>query len=306
MARQSVEQAGRPDYRIAGRFLVLSVLAIFAASGCASDSSYRYAGEYFTECDPELHAGEPQVERGRKAPVLDTVGWIIGIPSKILLLNHRVNNHDVSPETEECLQEYLAKNDLDRVKVRVNEYDPAGEWRRLRENESICVPIRYTVGTLSVVGYTLFPGRIWGGDQYNPFTNTINVYSDVPAVALYKAGYAKDYAQREYKGLYAVGYIVPGVGLWQECKASHDALAYVEENGTGDDVKAGYRGVLPLFCYNAFSPFSINGLCLGYPALLGGHVVGQSEAIFVKDAEYPLHEATESETVASAETVGPQ
>jgi len=300
--RPIVDTGCRRECRIARCLLVLGALALVVASGCALNP-YRYAGRYFTACDPTLEPGESQIERGRKAPVIDTVGWIVGIPSKILFLNHKVDNHNVSPETEECLEEYLAKNELDRVKVRINEYDPAGEWRRLKDNESISGPVRYTVGTLSVVGYTLFPGRIWGGDQYNPFTNTINVYSDVPAMALYEAGYAKDYAQREYKGLYAVCYIVPGVGLWQEHKASQDALDYVQENGTADDVRAGYRSIVPLFCYNAFAPFSINGVCLGFPALLGGHVAGQGEALFVKDADYPLHAAADSETVACAETI---
>ena len=200
-------------------YAVLWAFALVLVGGCAT-APYRYGGDYRTNCDAPLKEGESQVERGRPAPVIDTVGWVVGVPAKIIMLDRHIDNHDVSFETEARLQEYLASNDLDKVKVRLNQYDPCGEWNRLVENKSVAWPLRYTVGTLSVVGYTLLPGRVLGGDQYNPFTNTVSIYSDAPAVAVYEGAAAKDYAQREYKGLYAVASVVPGVGaIW------HDAVA---------------------------------------------------------------------------------
>jgi hypothetical protein len=123
------------------------------------------------------------VERGRPSRFLDGAGRILGAPDQLLLWNRRVNNHDVSPKTEDLVVGYLAANHLPGVMVRVNQYAPLGEWRRLKANRRVGAGWRYTVGTLRWLLYTLVPGRLIGDDWYNPFTDTINLYSDVPAIA---------------------------------------------------------------------------------------------------------------------------
>jgi hypothetical protein len=267
------------DFRKAlARHAVLASIALFAA-GCTS-LPYQYCGTLHTTDDAGLKPDEVQIERGRKAPVVDTVGWVVGVPAKILMFDRRVANHNVSAESEATIHDYLAANGLDRVKVRVNQYDPVGEWHRLVDNKSVAWPLRYTFGTLSWAGYTLLPGRVFGGDDYNPFTNTISLYSDVPAIAIYEGGRAKDYAQREYKGLYAVAYEVPGVGLvWHDARASSDAISYLQQTGTPEQVREGYCTVYPAYCIDASQPFgSMAGVPLVLPAALAGHVVGHVKA----------------------------
>jgi hypothetical protein len=255
------------------------VCVLVSLAGCAS-RPYRYCGDLHTELDAGLQPGEPQIERGRRAPVIDTVGWVFGVPAKILMLDARVDNHQVSPEVEAAMQQYLVANGLDRVKVRVNEYDPGGEWRRLRENKSVGWPIRYSLGTISWVGYTLLPGRVFGGDHYNPYTNTISLYSDVPAIAVYEGGRAKDYAQREYKGLYAMAYIVPGVGLIvHDARATSDALGYLEQTAGTDQLKEGYRSIYPAYGIDGFGGLgSIGDVPLVVPAAVAGHIMGGAKA----------------------------
>ncbi len=81
-----------------------------------------------------------------------------------------------------------------------------------------------------------------GGDHYNPFTNTISLYSDIPAVAIHEGGHAKDFAQRTYKGTYAAAYVLlPGVPLYHEAKATSDALAYIREHETFEQEREAYR-----------------------------------------------------------------
>ena len=88
--------------------------------------------------------------------------------------------------------------------MRVNQYDPGGEWKRLANNDTVAPGWRYTVGALHTLGYILFPGRVFGEDSYNPYTNTVNLYSDIPSLALEQAAYAKDIRHRSYPGTYAV------------------------------------------------------------------------------------------------------
>lgn len=281
---------------------VIWALVLVVLGGCAT-APYRYGGNYCTDCDAPLKEGESQVERGRPAPVVDTVGWIVGVPAKIIMLDRHIDNHDVSFETEARLQQYLACNDLDKVKVRLNQYDPCGEWNRLVENKSVAWPLRYTVGTLSVVGYTLLPGRVLGGDRYNPFTNTVSIYSDAPAVAVYEGAVAKDYAQREYKGLYAVAGVVPGVGaFWHDARASSDAMGYIRENGTSEDIKEGYRSVYPTYAIRASAPFgSIGDVPVTLGALVAGHVAGQVKAAMEPKNESPV--VSEPATAHAASSV---
>ena len=150
-----------------------------------------------------------QFEHGRPNKVIDGVGWFFGIPPRIALWNWGVENHNVSPATEQRLQEYIAANELHDVKVRINQYDPGGEWRRLVDNKRVAPGWRYTVGALSTLGYTLFPGRLFGNDGYNPYTDTGDVFSDVPSLPMHAAGYAKDVHTRTYPGTYAFGQLFP-------------------------------------------------------------------------------------------------
>jgi hypothetical protein len=257
--------------------------ALVSTVGCAN-VPYFCGGCLHTECDAGLKPGEPQVECGRRAPVIDAVGWVAGIPAKLVMLDQRVANHNVSCETELSLQEYLARNGLDKTKVRINQYDPCGEWRRLADNKSVCWPVRYTFGTLSVVGYTLLPGRIFGCDQYNPYTNTISLYSDVPGIGLYLGGHAKDFAQREHKGLYAVAYAVPGLNIYHESQAANDALGYLETFGTFEELRDGYRSIVPAFAARASLPLEgTTSLPFLLPSVLAGHAVGQIKASQVPD-----------------------
>jgi hypothetical protein len=204
----------------------LGLALILLASACAS---LPYEPGTCSELDPmPLREAEPQVERGNRRPFLDYFAsyFIYGLLSKITLLNVRVDNHRISPETEAALVEYLKANQLCHVKVRINQYSVPGEWSRLVRNKNVSGFWRYTLGAYTLAIYTALPQRFFGGDNYNPYTNTINIYSNVPAIALHEGGHAKDFARRRYKGWYAFFRLLPLVPLWQEGIASKDAVSY--------------------------------------------------------------------------------
>lgn len=186
-----------------------------------------------------LRDGEPQWERGRPDPVLDGLGhYVFSLPSKLLLLSWRVENHGVSERTEDLLSRYLRVNGLCNVKVRINQYAVAREWSRLFRNRTIHPFWRYTLGVLTVANYTILPQRVFGGDNYNPYTHTIHLYSDLPAVALHEAGHAKDFVSRRRKGVYAALRILPLVPLYQEGIASADALGFRRARGDAGGERA--------------------------------------------------------------------
>jgi hypothetical protein len=188
---------------------------------------------------------DPQFECGRPNKVIDGVGWVFGIPRKIVLWDRRAVNHDVSPQTQESLAEYLSANGVTSTKVRINEYDPGGEWRRLGANKSVGAGWRYTFGAFGTLAYTLFPGRLFGADGYNPYTDSVYIYSDIPCVAQEQAAYAKLVRQREYPGTYVAVTSLPFVRLWPEKQAKDDVLAFAAAEGTSDEQRAAIQAMYP-------------------------------------------------------------
>ena len=175
------------------------------------------------------------VQHGTPNELVDGVGWVLGIPTKLLLWDRRADNHDVSSGTVNDAAEVLALSEVDGVMIRVNQWDPAGEWKRLAKNERIGLGWRATVGAAYTIGYTLIPGRLVGGDWYNPFTDTVHVYSDVPALAMEQAAQAKDTHERSHPGLYSAVRLLPFVGLVHEARSKQAVYEHLEEHGTVEE-----------------------------------------------------------------------
>jgi hypothetical protein len=245
----------------------------------------------------ELRSGEPQIERGRPNTALDIAGNVTGLPVKILLLNWRMENHDISPETEAMLQDYLEQNNLKNVKVRLNQYAPGAEWSRLRRNKSVGAGWRWTFGLVSLVFYTIFPDRFFsgllgGGDSYNPYTNTINIYSDHHAVVTHEGGHAKDLAHRDWKGTYAALTSLPLVALYPEAVATGDAVGYLRLNQSAENEGDAYKVLYPAYGtyiggeFGQFIEFPYNyAVYFGSAAV--GHIVGRIKAATVDDLPPP-------------------
>lgn len=266
---------------------VLLFLLTPISIGCALPKhQLGHAAEYHTS--PRLVSlTGPKIERGKPRPILDGVGWVVGIPSKILLWDRRIDNHDISLETEQILSDYLVANELDTVKVRLNQYAPLDEWKRLRANQSVGWGWRYTFGVVSWLGYTLVPGRVIGGDNYNPYTNTINLYSDVPSVAVHEGGHAKDFARRKWKGTYAALYTLPVVPLYHEAIASNDAIGYFREFEMTEKEKEAYKILYPAYgtyvggAVGDFVP--VSGPLLTVAGAVPGHIIGRIRAKQLED-----------------------
>lgn len=255
---------------------ILCLVLTGCATGCAT-APYQAGCRSLYYTSPELaERTVPQFERGQPRPILDWVGWVVGIPDKIILWDRRVANHHISSETEAAIDEYLMVNELDSVKVRLNQYSPLDDWQRLRANQAVGCGWRYTLGTLSWLGETVIPGRVFGDDHFNPFTNTIHLYSDAPAIGLHEAGHAKDFAQRRYKGTYAALYLLPGMPLWHEALATNDALRYLEARGDVEARAEAYRLLYP--AYGTYAGDAAAHLAPDYGALIyaGGVVTGHA------------------------------
>jgi hypothetical protein len=290
---------------------VLGLIALGGLLGCAT-TPYRFADDGEPDLTLALREGEAQIERGRPNAWVDGFGhYFFSLPSKLVLLNWRVNNHDVGPEVQQSLEEYLRANGLCNAKVRLNQYAPGGEWQRLTRNREMPGFWRYTLGAISVSFYTIFPERLFagfpiigGGDHYNPYTNTVSIYSGSRPIALHEGGHARDFADqanRHWKGFYAGLRAVPLLGLpfalWQEAVASNDALSWELATGDSRQSKSAYRTLYPAYgtyvggTAQTAASFFIDGWILyaiQYGVVVVGHVAGQTRALFVGEREEGL------------------
>lgn len=308
------------------RNAILSACMLVLCAGCASLSPLRPRAipVHQTYQSRRLIDDQDQIQHGKRRPLIDGVGWVIGIPGKILLWNHRIDNHRIQPATEQAIAQYLNDNGLTTVRVRLNQYHPLDDWRRLVRNDSVGAGWRYTFGAVSVLGETLFPGRIFGGDRFNPYTNTIHIYSDIPAIALHEGGHAKDFMRRKWKGTYAAVYMLPIVPLYHESIATRDVFAYLEQHATVEEQADARRVLTPAYGTYvgsaAGSVFPQAVAPLYYASVIAGHVVGRYEANQIvsqsgtgslpvphasrKDTPQPDHAQPDSDHSGSTELVG--
>lgn len=238
---------------------VLSLL-IFLDLSCASAGSGQ-TKQTFNECNPQIERGKPNI-------IVDSLGNIISLPQKIILLNFKIGNHSISPKTEQIIGKYIKDNPqiLKDTKIRLNQFSLFGDLRRLAKNKKISWYWRILPG-IPVTILSSLTGRLLGGDNYNPYADTVSIYSDIPAVALHELGHAVDTAERVEEGwadYYALGRIFPPLTLYQEYVASQKALDYLSDKNEGEEEKDAYRVLIP--AYGTYAG--------GYSGLPYGDVIG--------------------------------
>ena len=250
------------------RSVLVAVLTL-SLIGCATTVPYTGVGPY------------PQMERGAPIPPIDVLGNILALPGKLILWSWKFDNHAISTQTEDKLIEYLEARKLPALKAarfQLNEYNPGQDLSRLVHNPYVAWPYRVLLGApITLVFDVLLPGRLFPwGDYYNPFTNTVHLFSDHPAVALHEAGHAHDFAKRHFKGTYAALRLLPFVDLYQEWQASAEAIGYLKDAPDHATEINAYKILYPAYGTYVGSYFfppigTIGGALLG-------HATGRSEA----------------------------
>ncbi len=250
----------------------------------------------------------PDIERGRSIPPLDWTASALAAPVKILLWNRRYATHKISPETETVLADFIRKNELRTLKVRLNQWAPFDEIKRIVKNDEVGLPYRLFAIPFSFL--TAAMGRPLGGlvmsDYYDPFSNTIHIYSDDIAIALHEAGHAKDFAKQQWRGTYALVRSFPGVNLAQELIATHEAFDYLDLHGPEKE-----RIRAPAVLYPAFATYAGSYLTMipfGWVgALLGGHLYGRLRSRYIREeieTRRPLLLDHDDGHIGLVETVG--
>ncbi|MGN6134418.1 MAG: hypothetical protein ACTHOU_07940, partial [Aureliella sp.] len=201
-----------------------------AAVGCARPT-YHYGLTHRREPKPASDAVNP-ISFGGEHPKLDRCERIVQFPIE-QLRQWFVRRDSPPPDPAELrrdavykAQEFLVLNELCDVNIDVRQYDPAEQWRRLRENERIHPFWKYTAGSITHLQYAWLPGRVFRYDKYNPYTNTLSINSTSPSMAVYEAAEAKIVRDRRYPGTYLAGCYLPVFPLVHDVRVANDVLSY--------------------------------------------------------------------------------
>jgi hypothetical protein len=208
--------------------------------------------------------------------------YLLSLPTKLLLLDWHLLDHRLPAENARILRAYLELNQLRSVKIRHNQYAPIDELRRLIGNGSVGLGYRLTLGMVNWLRYTLLPDRllagvplVGGGDHFNPYSNTINVYSSDLGVLLHEAGHAKDYVRHEMPGTsFALLRLLPGIDLLQEAAASRDAIRFLHCIRDTDAELDAYRTLIPAYS-TYIAGYLQGGLVATLPIVGVGHLSGR-------------------------------
>jgi len=207
--------------------------------GCAQ-GPYQY-GKFPKRTDaPE----KVVVQRGGQHKAIDRMSDTLNWPRQ-KLFPRLPDKREIKPETLEQVAGYLNKNDMSEVHVSVRDYQPREQWRRLRESRVTSPLSRYTLGSLGVVGYTLFPGKLFGANWYSPYTDTLYINSESPTLIVHEAALAKNIRQRKLPGAHAVASQLPILRTWSDLDAAREVVGYAQAEDDWSLEEQTYRQIYP-------------------------------------------------------------
>ena len=205
--------------------------------------------------DPELEEKmhEILVTRGGKHPIIDKIRGFFSIPHKLILWNRTVGSGELHEDAETAVKLALEDGGSGDTSISINEYNPKLIWKRTFQNDKTSFLTKVTLGTLVAITYTVVPGRLlyMPSDHYNPYADTIVLYSNNLDIALHEAGHAIDFTEKSEKGigpgLYGLGRFLFPITLYQEAVATGKAFNFLGDHGTAGDVASSYAILFPAF-----------------------------------------------------------
>jgi len=223
------------------------------------------------------------ISQGQRLPFVDTLGRIFSYANKLVFLNTRFEDHEPDPRVVQALHRFVDHHGLDGLHIRLNEYNPLDDLRRLLMNGRVNLLLRLGFGLPTWLATTLSVGRLFGGDHYNPWSDTVHLFSSHMGIALHETGHALDFRRRSLPGLYALTRYIPGVALYQEYLASLYAIEFMRQRGMHEDELRALRILYPAYSTYVFGALvelfpsaGVRGFL--FPAIALGHVLGVTHA----------------------------
>lgn len=270
--------------------LALLVAASLLVSGC------RSTGHETAEV-AEI-ATEAPVESDH--PRLDRWEWIIDTPQRWLPFKPPIQDSVISAATISRIEAELDEQELEKVHVVVNDYDPREHWHRLWSNTDVGIGWRATVGTATWLRTTILPPRVFDTNEYDRYSNTLYVNADRRFEILRELELARrDQARSKsrWRDLAVVLSLGP-LSMPQRILAGRAVIARARETGDWETEREGLIRIYP--------EYAMMGMMVAMPVVptyiapvlgIGGGIVGHQWAMVIvrgREAERDRQESTNS------------
>ncbi|MEK6901325.1 MAG: hypothetical protein AABX37_03220 [Nanoarchaeota archaeon] len=215
--------------------------------------------------------GTNTVEYGLDDALSRAASFVGSMPTRAVLASAKVAGYP-REETQQDIAAAIPQLGLENTTVRLGYSRVLHDTYRLFTDEklkdiSLVGRVLLGVPTTMITGLL---GKLTRLDYYNPFTKTVTVYSDVPAIARHELGHAKDFQSGKYPSLYALARGILPITWYQELKASwiaHRSLGAEQKGQTG-------RYLMPAFATYLFPAAQYVAGIAFLPFMLGAHVMG--------------------------------
>lgn len=128
----------------------------------------------------------------------DTVGKVMAVPTALAIGQERALDFYKKPDIEKVRARFAKIKDdprLANVKVRLGYADPVDDVRSLFKRKDISMPMKYLRSLGAIPSAVLAPMR---ADHYNPFTDSISVFGDMPEIISHEIGHAQDFNRSKH------------------------------------------------------------------------------------------------------------
>ncbi len=157
------------------------------------------------------------------------IGTVLSVPRKLLYWDRNFGR-GLDAQRTRALLSMLEHQPLRGVLVRVNHNAPLDDLTRLFSDARVArrnnLAARVLLGAPLTVSAALW-SEFTRSDYYNPFTQTVVVYSNIDAVVAHELGHHQDYQRFSSDLLYTLARPIIPVTLYQEVRASLNAKRYL-------------------------------------------------------------------------------
>lgn len=251
------------------------LLSLFFLNCFSPNQKYITGREYYYDQESGFASESEQFVSGEPYKIIDYPGhYFFSLIAKLFLWNWDFANHKIDEETKRVVKKYFQDNNIRNVKVRFNQYAPFDDLSRLYKNNKINPLMKYSFGLIVWIIKAIFPERLFagfgiffigGGDYYDPYTNTVHIFSNSIPIALHESGHAKDFSQTRNATSYSITRILPFTALYQEAIASEDAVAYLRRECLLKEEAKAYRQLPPAYSSYIASAVGLNFIVLAIP-----------------------------------------
>jgi hypothetical protein len=254
---------------------------VIISSGCTHVfGPYKY-GDFADSSYKRALDENPEPLRGEEHKLMDGLRGALDWPYRVVTRKPKPASYAPTEAQKQTILNYLAENDLEDVQVEFHYFDPSHRWRRLRENKGVAPGWKYSFGVLSLAGYTILPGRVFGSTSYDPYCNCLQVNNNRAYESLEEAAEAKTAHRLRYPGTYlSIVGSIPVVRVYPQLLSSGDIVEYARHRKDWPLEKKAIEGYYVDAALNASSialidPSFVDGLAINLVSGAVGEVAAK-------------------------------